>query len=60
MKKIGIETPKGFIVNNQKESENALKKLDFPIIIRPSFTLGGAGGGTANNIKEYKKIIAKD
>ena len=59
MKKIGIETPKGFIVNNQKESENALKKLDFPIIIRPSFTLGGAGGGTANNIKEYKKIIAK-
>ncbi len=59
MKKIDIETPKGFIVNNLKESERALKNLDFPIIIRPSFTLGGAGGGTANSIKEYQKIVKK-
>ena len=59
MKKIGIETPKGFIVNNLKESEKALKNLNFPIIIRPSFTLGGAGGGTANNVKEYQTIIKK-
>jgi len=59
MKKIGIETPKGFIVNNLKESEKALKNLNFPIIIRPSFTLGGAGGGTANSVKEYKKIVGK-
>ncbi|MFL2650473.1 MAG: carbamoyl phosphate synthase large subunit, partial [Alphaproteobacteria bacterium] len=59
MKKIDIETPKGFIVNNLKESERALKNLDFPIIVRPSFTLGGAGGGTANSIKEYQKIVKK-
>ena len=59
MKKIGIETPKGFIVNNLKESEKALKNLNFPIIIRPSFTLGGAGGGTANSVKEYQTIINK-
>ncbi len=57
--KIDIETPKGFIVNNLKESERALKNLDFPIIVRPSFTLGGAGGGTANSIKEYQKIVKK-
>ena len=59
MKKIGIETPKGFIINNLKESERALKNLDFPIIVRPSFTLGGAGGGIANSFKEYQKIVKK-
>ena len=57
MKKIGIETPKGFIVNNLKESERALKNLDFPIIVRPSFTLGGLGGGIAKNKKEFFKIL---
>ena len=59
MTKIGIDTPKGFVVKNILESKKVLNKLSFPIIIRPSFTLGGAGGGIAKNVGEYEKIIKK-
>ena len=59
MSKIGLDTPKGFVINNIKEGTKILKKLSFPIIIRPSFTLGGSGGGTANSKKEYLNIIEK-
>ena len=59
MTKIGLDTPKGFVINNLKDSKNILKKLNFPIIIRPSFTLGGSGGGTAKNKSEYFKIIER-
>ncbi len=59
MRKIGLDTPKGFVINNLNQSKNILKKLNFPIIIRPSFTLGGSGGGTAKNKSEYYKIIKK-
>ena len=47
MSKIGLDTPRGYVINNIKEGTKILKKLSFPIIIRPSFTLGGSGGGTA-------------
>ncbi len=59
MTKIGLDTPKGFVVNNIHQSIEILRKLSFPIIIRPSFTLGGSGGGTAQNKTEYIKIIKK-
>ena len=59
MKKIGIETPKGFVINNIEDSKKVLQQLNFPIIIRPSFTLGGAGGGTAKNDREFKDIVKK-
>ena len=57
MTKIGLETPKGFVINSLKEGKKILKSLSFPIIIRPSFTLGGAGGGIAKNDHDYQKII---
>ena len=60
MSKIGLDTPKGFVINNIKEGAKILKKLSFPIIIRPSFTLGGSCGGTANSKKEYFNIIERD
>ena len=56
MKKIGLKTPKSFV---SKSLENALSNLDsigLPVIIRPSFTLGGTGGGIATSLEEYKKI----
>ena len=59
MRKIGLDTPKGFVVNNLVKAKKKLKKLNFPIIVRPSFTLGGSGGGTAKNSKEFLKIVKK-
>ena len=59
MKKIGLKTPKSFV---SKSLENALSNLDsigLPVIIRPSFTLGGTGGGIATSLEEYKKIASQ-
>ena len=55
MSKIGLDTPKGFVINNIKEGAKILKKLSFPIIIRPSFTLGGLGSGIAYTKAEFLK-----
>ncbi|PPR16998.1 MAG: Carbamoyl-phosphate synthase large chain [Alphaproteobacteria bacterium MarineAlpha9_Bin3] len=57
MKKIGLTTPKGILAENKKEADNALKEIGLPLIIRPSFTLGGTGGGIAYNKDEFDKII---
>ena len=59
MKKIGLNTPKGIIIKNFKEAKHALKRIGFPVIIRPSYTLGGAGGGVAKNNKEFEIIVKK-
>lgn len=57
MAKIGLEVPKNTIVNNWEEAKKALKKIGLPAIIRPSFTLGGSGGGVATTEEEYEKIV---
>ncbi len=59
MTKIGLDTPKGFVVKCLDQAIKALKDLAFPIIIRPSFTLGGSGGGTSLNKKEFIQIVKK-
>ncbi len=59
MKKIGLDTPKGFVINKTDNIDEVIKKLSFPIIIRPSFTLGGSGGGTAKNKKDFLTIVKK-
>ena len=59
MTKIGLDTPKGFIVKSLDQALKALNNLSFPVIIRPSFTLGGSGGGTSRNKKEFLKIVKK-
>ncbi len=59
MTKIGLDTPSGFIIKNVNQAEKALVSLSFPIIVRPSFTLGGSGGGTASNKEEYINIVKK-
>jgi carbamoyl-phosphate synthase large subunit len=58
MDKIGLESPISSLVRNQNDAVKALKKIGLPVIIRPSFTLGGAGGGVAYNKTEYDHIIA--
>ena len=56
MKSIGLETPKSFIAHNLKEAKEKLSEVGLPVIIRPSFTLGGTGGGIANNLEEFITI----
>ena len=57
MKKIGLSTPKGILAINKEEAYGALKEIGLPLIIRPSFTLGGTGGGIAYNNDEFEKIV---
>ncbi len=57
MKKLGLEMAKGFFVRNEKEAREALEEIGLPIIIRPSFTLGGTGGGFAETKAEYYDAV---
>jgi len=57
MARIGLETPKSFLAHNREEATKALEHIGLPAIIRPSFTLGGTGGGIAYNREEYFEII---
>ena len=54
---INIPTAKGGFVKNKEEALNAVDEIGFPIIIRPSFTLGGTGGSTAYNIEEFNYLV---
>ena len=56
MLKIGLDLPKSLLAHNMKEAIRAAKKIGLPLIIRPSFTLGGTGGGVAKNMAEFKLI----
>ncbi|MCF8533138.1 MAG: carbamoyl-phosphate synthase large subunit [Reyranella sp.] len=58
MIKIGLECPKSEVVHNREEAARALERVGLPAIIRPSFTLGGTGGGIAYNRDEYFEIVA--
>ena len=58
MSKIGLNTPKSYQVSSLSDGLKVLKKLSLPVIIRPSFTLGGTGGGIAYNIEEFKDIVS--
>jgi len=53
---IGLNLPKSRIVKNIKEANKALKQIGLPAIIRPSFTLGGLGGGIAKNKRDFIRI----
>ncbi|MCB9981825.1 MAG: carbamoyl-phosphate synthase large subunit [Rhodospirillales bacterium] len=57
MESIGLENPKSAVVHSVEEAREALKTLGLPTIIRPSFTLGGTGGGVAYNRDEFEKIV---
>jgi len=57
MSDIGIDLPKSEILNNFKKANQTLRKIGLPAIIRPSFTLGGLGGGIARTKKDFFKIV---
>src|SRR5919198_2027538 len=57
--RIGLDAPKSALVNNLKDGLEFSGKIGFPVIIRPSFTLGGTGGGLAYNREELLDILAR-
>ena len=59
MSEIGLETPHAFIAHNYEEAIEHQREIGFPVLIRPSFTLGGSGGGIAYNIQDFEKIVRR-
>src|SRR3954466_16387964 len=59
MTEIGISTPNSRYVKSLQEAFGVIDEIGFPIIIRPSFTLGGVGGGIAYNIEEFRDIAQR-
>jgi carbamoyl-phosphate synthase large subunit len=57
MDRIGLASPRGRIARSLDEARAALDGLGLPVIIRPSFTLGGSGGGVAYNAREFADIV---
>ena len=53
----GIETAQGGFIHSWQEAEAFLEEIKFPIIIRPSFTLGGTGGSVAYNFEEFQELV---
>jgi carbamoyl-phosphate synthase large subunit len=59
MKKIGLDLPRSGLAYSLEEAFEVAKEIGFPVIVRPSFTLGGTGGGVAYNIEEFKEVAAR-
>ncbi|GAA5443441.1 carbamoyl-phosphate synthase large chain [Microbulbifer sp. NBRC 101763] len=59
MKAIGLETPRAKIVHSMEEAKKVPEEFGFPVIIRPSFTMGGSGGGVAYNWPEFEEICKR-
>jgi carbamoyl-phosphate synthase large subunit len=57
MNQIGLESPRGKFVHSMEEALEVAEEIGLPIIIRPSFTLGGTGGGTAYNLIEFREKV---
>ncbi len=59
MKRIGLETPRASTAHSLEEAFQVLDSIGFPCIIRPSFTMGGSGGGIAYNRDEFEEICTR-
>ncbi|HEX7919268.1 MAG TPA: carbamoyl-phosphate synthase large subunit, partial [Gemmatimonadales bacterium] len=59
MRRIGLATPEGTTIRSIEEAREVVKKTGYPAIVRPSFTLGGTGGGIAYNSEEFETLIRR-
>src|ERR1700733_15049204 len=59
MTRIGLDMPRSALVDNLRDGLDFATKIGFPVIIRPSFTLGGSGGGISYNREELMEILAR-
>ena len=56
MKELGLETPRSGFAHSMEDAWKVYKDIGLPCVIRPSFTMGGTGGGIAYNLKEFEEI----
>ncbi len=59
MTDIGLATPRAYIAHSMEEANRGQAQLGYPVVIRPSFTMGGTGGGIAYNREEFEAIVAR-
>ncbi|HVH57731.1 MAG TPA: carbamoyl-phosphate synthase large subunit [Vicinamibacterales bacterium] len=59
MREIGADVPRSVYCRSLDEAMNAVEDIGFPAIIRPSFTMGGVGGGIAYNIEEFRELAGR-
>ncbi len=59
MRRIGLEVPRSGFAHNLEEAREVVREIGLPAVIRPSFTLGGTGGGIAFNMEEFERIVAQ-
>ena len=59
MREIGLETPQSQIARSMEEAIGVQANFGFPVVLRPSFTMGGSGGGIAYNREEFETIVAR-
>ena len=57
MEKIGLKCPRSRLVDSLEQAERALEELGLPLVIRPSFTLSGSGGGIAFTVQDLRRIV---
>tara|TARA_B100000131_G_scaffold256075_1_gene250745 strand:+ start:1889 stop:5098 length:3210 start_codon:yes stop_codon:yes gene_type:complete len=56
MERIGLKVPESGLAHNLEEANDLLKRIGFPCVLRPNFTMGGSGGGIAYNNEEFEEI----
>lgn len=59
MRKIGLDMPRSGLAHSMQDATQILSELGFPVVIRPSFTMGGTGGGIAYNREEFEEICTR-
>jgi len=59
MRRIGLDLPRSGFARTLAEAKEALEQVGLPVVIRPSFTLGGTGGGMAFNVEEFETVVAR-
>jgi carbamoyl-phosphate synthase large subunit len=59
MKEIGVDVPQSAYAAAVEDAEEFAARIGYPLVIRPSFTLGGSGGGIAYNVEELRSIVAR-
>ena len=59
MSRLGLDMPRSEIAVSLEEAKEAVKRIGFPVVIRPAYTMGGTGGGFAYNMEEFQTIVSR-